>query len=203
MNRKHLFLLLGLVVLMCAACSSTKPLAEGEYMLVKNNVEVKDERNPDFDNLKSYVRPITNKKFMDIFNIRTMAYSMGQPTFDKNGQLKDSKFRRMLRNRMGEPPVLLDSTEIESSLRQLTTVMNQLGYFDAEAGFDVVHRRINHKKVKVNYAITAHAPYTISRIQYDIDIPEYRRIVVIHKQESVLHEGMQYNEALITEEFLL
>lgn len=201
MNRRRLIPLLWLIALLGAACSSTKPLSEGQYMLVKNNVVVKDERNPDFDNLKSYVRPITNKKFMDIFSIRTMAYSLGQPTFDKNGQLKDSKFRHMLRTRMGEAPVLLDSTEIEGSLRQLSTVMSQLGYFDAETDFEVVHRRTNHKKVKVNYNITAHEPYTISRIQYDIDIPEYRRIVVVHKEESVLHDGMQYNEDLITEEF--
>ena len=201
MNRRRLIPLLWLIALLGAACSSTKPLSEGQYMLVKNNVVVKDERNPDFDNLKSYVRPITNKKFMDIFSIRTMAYSLGQPTFDKKGQLKDSKFRRMLRTRMGEAPVLLDSTEIEGSLRQLSTVMSQLGYFDAETDFEVVHRRTNHKKVKVNYNITAHEPYTISRIQYDIDIPEYRRIVVVHKEESVLHDGMQYNEDLITEEF--
>jgi len=170
-------------------------------MLVKNNVEVEDARDPDFDNLRSYVRPITNKKFMDIFSLKTMAYSLGQPTFDKHGQLKDSKFRRLLRNRMGEAPVLLDSTEIESSLKQLSTVMNQLGYFDAEADFNVKHRRTNAKKVKVNYTIQAHEPYTISQIQYDIDIPEYRRIVIIHKDESVLHAGMQYNEDLITEEF--
>lgn len=201
MLRRHVFPVFCLLLVLCASCSSTKPLAEGEYMLVKNKVTVTDARNPNFEELKSYVRPIPNKKFLDIIRFRTMWYSLGQPTFDKNGQLKDSKFRRFLRYRVGEAPVLLDSNYIESSLKQLTTVMNQWGYFDAEADYSVQFKRHNPKKAVVNYSIMAHAPYHIRKINYDIAIPEYRRIFVIHKEESDLEEGMQYDEDAITEEF--
>ena len=203
MKKEHLFILLLFVSALglLSSCSSTKPLADGQYMLVRNNVEVVDEKNPDFDNLKSYVRPIPNKKFMDVFSIKTMCYSAGQPTFDKEGKLKDSKFRRLLRDRWGEHPVLLDSTEIESSMVQLNTVMSQLGYFDADMSFQVLPRKTNPKKVKVNYTINAHDAYHISSIQYEIDIPEYRKIIVVHQNESLLEEGMQYNEEAINDEF--
>lgn len=203
MKKERLFILLlfASILGLLSSCSSTKPLTEGQYMLVRNNVEVVDEKDPDFDGLKSYVRPIPNKKFMDIFSLKTMCYSAGQPTFDKDGNLKDSKFRKMLRERLGEKPVLLDSTEIESSLEQLGTVMSQLGYFDADMSYEVKCRKTNPKKVKVDYFITAHEPYRISSIEYDIDIPEYRRIVVVHQGESLLEEGMQYNEEAINDEF--
>lgn len=199
--KRYLFLLLLLVPLFFMSCSSTKPLTEGQYMLTRNNVQVQDERSQDFDDLKSYVRPIPNKRFMEIFNFKTMCYSAGQPTFNKAGELKDSRFKQWLRNRVGEAPVLVDSTEIDNSMIQLNTVMHQLGYFDSQVDYRVKRRATNHKKARVDYFVTANDAYYISHIHYNIDIPEYRKIVVLHMNESLLYEGMQYNESLINDEF--
>lgn len=169
-------------------------------MLVRNNVEVKDAKSPDFDNLKSYVRPVTNKKFMDIVRVKTVFYDWGQPTYDKNGNTKDSKFRRFLREKMGEAPALLDTVAIANSVDQLKIVMKQLGYFDAEIDYNITYKGKDNKKSKVDYFVTAHEPYTISHIEYDIPIPEYKRIVVINQRKSLLSEGMQYNEQIIGDE---
>ena len=84
-------------------------------MLVKNEVKVKDAKSPDFDNLKTYVRPVTNKKFMDLFRVKTVFYDLGQPTYNKKGETKDGKFRKFLRERVGEAPALLDTAEIVNS----------------------------------------------------------------------------------------
>ncbi len=169
-------------------------------MLVKNEVKVKDAKSPDFDNLRTYVRPVTNKKFMDIFRVKTVFYDMGQPTYGKNGETKDGKFRKFLRERMGEAPVLLDSAEIVNSIDQLKIVMKQLGYFDSEVNYHVKYIGKKAKKAEVDYFVTAHEPYTISRIDYDIPIQEYKRIVVLNQRKTVLYVGMQYDERLINEE---
>ena len=169
-------------------------------MLVKIEVKVVDAKNPDFDNLKTYVRPVTNKKFMDMFRVKTVFYDWGRPTYDKNGNTKDSKFKKFLREKVGEEPVLLDSAEITSSIDQLKIVMKQLGYFDADVDYQVTFKRKDHKKSKVDYLVTAHTPYHISRIDYDIPIQEYKRIVVLNMRESVLSDGMQYNEEIINDE---
>lgn len=192
--------LLSLVVCF-AACSSTRPLTENQYMLTRNNVEVTDAKNPDFDNLKSYVRPMPNTKFMDVFSLKTSLYSAGQPKVNrKTGEVRDSKFRQWLRNKVGEAPVLLDSSQIQSSISQLDIIMNQLGYFDAEFDYKVVQRPTNHKKVKVNYMVKANDAYHISSIKYNIDIPEYKKIVVLNQRHSLLSPGMRYQESLITDE---
>ena len=91
------FFLLAATALLLGACSSVRHLPEGESMLVKNNVVVKDAKSPDFDNLKTYVRPVTNKKFLDLFRVKTVFYDWGQPTYNKKGETKDSKFKRFLR----------------------------------------------------------------------------------------------------------
>ena len=194
------FILVATALFFCA-CSSVKHLPEGESMLVKNNVVVKDAKSPDFDNLKTYVRPVTNKKFMDLFRIKTVFYDWGQPTYNKKGETKDSKFKRFLREKVGEAPVLLDSVEIVNSTDQLKIVMKQLGYFDAQVDYEVKFKGKNNKKSKVDYFVTAGLPYTISHIDYDIPIYDYKRIVVLNKDGTLLSDGMQYNESLINQEF--
>lgn len=202
MNPKIRALLLAVAsVLLLGSCSSVRHLPDGQCMLVKNNVEVKDAKNPDFDNLKTYVRPVTNKKFMDLFRVKTVFYDWGQPTYNKRGETKDSKFRRLLREKLGEEPTLLDSVEIDNSLDQLKIVMRQLGYFDATVDYRVKYRGKKKKKSKVDYFVTAGTPYTISHIEYDIPIYDYKRIVVLNQEGTLLSDGMQYNESLINQEF--
>ena len=169
-------------------------------MLVKNEVKVKDAKSPDFDNLRSYVRPVTNKKFMDVVRVKTVFYDWGRPKVKKNGEIQDTKFRKFLREKVGEEPVLLDSTEINNSVDQLKIVMKQLGYFDSEIDYCVTFKNKTHKKAKVDYFITAHDPYFISHVDYDISIPEYKRIVVINQKDKLLYDGMQYNESAINDE---
>lgn len=169
-------------------------------MLLRNNVEVKGAPSTDFDNLKSYCRPIPNDRFLTIFLVKPRLYAMGMPTPDKNGIIKDTKFKKWLREKVGEAPVLLDSAEIDNSVDQLQIVMKQSGYFDADISYQVKHNKHNNKKVKVNYLINANEPYRISNITYNIDIPEYKKIVILNKDETLLEPGMLYNEEIISDE---
>ena len=125
---------------------------------------------------------------------------MGMPTTDKNGMVKDTKLKKWLREKVGEAPVLLDSADIDNSVDQLQIVMKQSGYFDADISYHVKHNKHNNKKVKVNYLINANEPYRISSITYNIDIPEYKKIVILNKDETLLEPGMLYNEEIISNE---
>ena len=169
-------------------------------MLLRNNVEVKGAPSTDFDDLKSYCRPIPNDRFLTIFLVKPRLYAMGMPTTDRNGMVKDTKFKKWLREKVGEAPVLLDSAEIDNSVDQLQIVMKQSGYFDADISYHVKHNKHNNKKVKVNYLINANEPYRISNITYNIDIPEYKKIVILNKDETLLEPGMLYNEEIISNE---
>lgn len=197
----RLYFVLICLLAMASSCSTTKPLKEGQYMLMRNNVEVKNAPSTDFDDLKSYCRPIPNTRFLKVFLLKSKFYAWGQPSIDpKTGLEKDTKFKSWLRNKVGEAPVLLDSTEIVNSMDQLKIVMKQSGYFDADINYNIIHKRSNPKKVKVNYHIDAKDAYYISKINYNIDIPEYKKIVVINKDGTLLRPGMQYNETVISDE---
>lgn len=193
--------LLVIATILLSSCSMTKTLSDNQYMLLRNNVEVKGVSGTEFDDLKSYCRPFPNNRFLTVFLIKPRLYAMGQPTIDKKtGELKDSKTRQWLREKAGEPPVLLDSAEITNSVDQLKIVMKQSGYFDADISYKIVPKKHNPKKVKVNYLVNANQPYKISHISYNIDIPEYKKIVILNQDESLLSPGMLYNETIISNE---
>lgn len=187
-------------MLLMASCSSVRHLPEGQTMVVKNDVKVLDAKGPDFDNLKSYVRPVTNTKFLDLFRVKTVFYDWGRPKYNKKGELKDTKFDKFLREKIGEEPALLDSADVINSTDQLKIVMKQLGYFDASVDYKVNFIGKKAKKARVEYFVTAREPYTVSHVEYDIPIMEYKYIVVVNSDESLLSVGMKYNEETIMNE---
>lgn len=170
-------------------------------MLSKNTVRMEDTKGSQFDNLIYLVRPETNKKFIGIFNLKTAAYASHQPKIDrKTGEIKDSRFNRWMRESIGEPPVLLDSTQIENSMDQILLAMRKMGYFDAAIHADVVPKESNAKKVQVNYHVTANPPYFIREVNYHVAIPEFRKIILLDSANRLFREGDQYNENAIVDE---
>lgn len=201
MKTRGKLLLLFVFALLCSSCSPTRTLTDRQQMLMRNNVTVTEAPGTDFSNLKSYCRPIPNTRFLNIFLVKPRWYALGQPRYSKrDSTYHDGKVRQWMRNKLGEEPVLLDSAEIEKSIGQLQIVMKQSGYFDADVSCEVFTRRRDHKKATANYFIKAGKAYHISRITYDIAIPEYKKIIVLNKNGSLLHEGMQYNETVISSE---
>ncbi|MBR3573181.1 MAG: BamA/TamA family outer membrane protein [Bacteroidales bacterium] len=202
MRKGLLPFLLMTAALLLSACNPTRVLTGNQRMLLRNNVDVKGTSSADLDDdLKSYCRPIPNTRFLTVFLIKPRLYAMGQPKVDKKtGELTDTKMRKWLREKAGEPPVLLDSSKIEESIDQLKIVMKQKGYFDADVSYKVVPQKKDPKKVRANYLVTANKPYFISSVSYNIDIPEYKKIVILNKDACLISEGMQYNEEVISDE---
>jgi len=181
-----------ILLLLFSSCNYTKNLAKNEYVLVKNTVKVDEVKSPQFDDLIGFVRPIPNKKFMEIFPIKVSLWAYHQPKFDSiTGKIKDSKFNKWCR-KIGEPPVLIDTTDIQRSISQIELAMLQRGFFDATVRSDIQY--LKKQKAKVNYLVTPNLPYYIRNIDYQIDIPEYKRIVIIDTANSILKTGMIYNE---------
>lgn len=198
MKFRPLFLFL-FIAMFLASCSSTKILTENQYMLTKNTVTMEDVKGDEFSDMVNYVLPLPNNKFMGIFNARTSLYASTQPKVDeKTGEVKDTKFRRWLREDVGEPPVLLDSMLITNSETKLKTVMKKKGFFHAEVRSEVLFPK--PKKAVVNYYIRANEPYYIRRVSMDIPVYEFRKILIVSMRGNEVKRGMRYDEDLISEE---
>jgi len=181
-----------ILITVFTSCNYTKHLTQNEHALVKNTVKIENVKGTQFDNLIDLVRPIPNKKFMEIFPVKVSLWAYHQPKFDSiTGKTKDSKFNKWCR-KIGEPPVLLDTTDIQRSVAQIQLSMFKSGYFDAETQVDVQY--LKKQKARVNYYVTPNKPYSIRSIDYLIDIPEYKRIIISDTVNSFIKKGLIYNE---------
>ena len=197
--KSHSLIIMLLALLLLSSCSSTKILKDNEYMLVKNTVTMKDVKGEEFSEMVNYVQPLPNNKFMGIFNLKTSLYASAQPKLSKKtGEMKDSKFRKWLRESVGEPPVLLDSLLIIKSEQRLKTVMKQKGFFHAEVSSEVFFPR--KKKAQVNYFVEANEPYFVRKVNMNVPVYEFRKIFVLNMRETVIKSGTRYDEDLITSE---
>ena len=195
-GESHISYLISIILLfsgiLLSSCNYTKHLTQNEYALTRNAVKVEGIKGTQFDDLIDLVRPLPNKKFMGIFPIKVSLWAYHQPKFDSiKGKTKDSKFNRWCRKN-GAPPVLLDSTDMLRSINQIELAMFKRGYFNAAARTEIQY--LKKQKAKVNYYVTPNTPYYIRNIDYEIEIPEYRRIVIMDTAHSLLKKGMQYNE---------
>ncbi|MCL2167924.1 MAG: outer membrane protein assembly factor [Lentimicrobiaceae bacterium] len=194
----HKFFLGIFLLLFFASCNYTKNLTKDEYALKKNSIKIEGVKGTQFDDLIYLVRPIPNKKFMDIFPIKVSLWTYHQPKIDSvSGKTKDTKFNKWLRER-GEPTVLLDSNDRKRSIAQIELALFQNGYFDAQVQSQVLY--LKKQKARVNYTVTPNQPYTIRKIDYQIEIPEYKRIVITDTANSWIKKGMIYNEELFVAE---
>ena len=191
--------LCGIVLLLAfASCNYTRNLTENEYVVVKNTVKIEDVKASKYDNLIDLVRPVPNKKFMEIFPIKVSLWAHHQPKIDSiSGKTKDSKFNQWCR-KIGEPPVLLDTIDIQRSISQIQLAMFKKGYFDAAVQTEVL--LLKKQKAKVNYFVTPNHPYSIRKMTYQIDIHEYKRIVIMDTANSLVKKGMIYDEEILVAE---
>ena len=154
------FLACGSVVWLACACSVTRHIPEGQYLLTANVIEV-DHQMPKEDRISAaemerFVRPVPNKRFLGM-NLPVWVYTQSNPE-------KNNWWNRMLR-RLGQAPVLLDTTLVEHSAGQIKTYMNKNGFYNSVESYRIDTSR--HRKAKVIYTPHQGTPYRIARISYD------------------------------------
>ena len=198
--RRPFVLLLAVMVFagIFASCNPSKYLKDNEYMLSKNIVKVEDKKGIEFDDLIYTVRPITNKKFLDVFPLRASLYVNNMPVTDSLGNvIKDTKWMKRMRA-AGEELVLLDTNLINYSLNQIQIAMKNLGYFNAESYATIKYKNPDKShprrhKAEVTYHVTANEPFYIREVRYAIDIFEYKRIILKDTSNRLFKVGDKYN----------
>ncbi len=210
MSRKHLskyfqkyylFFASAITVLFLYACSTTKKVPDGEYLLTKNNYRFEDGKLL-VDEIPNYVSQKPNKKQLFLFPIGLWMYNATDPKYDsilneymtypsemRDQKLRDSLFikynhpeyvgkslfyERFMHN-IGQPPVILDQGKTETSANSIRKFFVFKGYWDADVKFSHDLDSAD-KKAEVNYLITHKDPTYISDYYYNIPDPNIRRI---------------------------
>ena len=185
MLRRVPVLLTAIFVLLVAACSTTRVVPEGSYRLVDNTVNVVNKGDyPKYQSsdIDKYIRQKPNSYFFGKWNPFIYVYNWS------NG--KGGGWDRFVQ-KLGQAPVIFDPSQVESSISNMETHLNYLGYYHSEVTDSL---KTSNKKVTVVYNVTLGKQYPISEIRYDIQDSTLRQLYMADTTNSVIKRGMPISE---------
>jgi len=152
------FIITAAVLLLLTACSETKYVSEGEYLL--DRVTVKSDSAAigiDPTELKMFVRQRGNAKWFSAVKFPLYTYSF-------SGRDTTQWMNRTLRA-VGEAPVIYDSILTRQSMEGILTQMQNKGYLHANV--DIITKK-KGRKLSITYLLHPGKPYYIRKMDYEI-----------------------------------
>src|SRR5690606_7364370 len=126
--------------------------------------------------LESKTRPRPNKSFLGI-KFKLFFYNLaGEPK-------KPKGFRNWLKNKVGEPPVLMSELKLKYNNDVLKSFLISQGYLQAEVTGDTVIRR---KKGKAIYTALTGPRYKINEVTFPADTGDLTKIISLNKNKTLL-----------------
>lgn len=191
MNRKRLIhCMYGIAAAWClTGCSNIKYLPDGENLYVKGEVGIDTDTipaeyiEPLETHLEEMLRPEPNKK---ILGMRPQLYIYniaGEPKSDRG-------LKAWMKNKVGEPPVLLSDVNREYNENLLRNRLENLGFFNAEVASDT---SITNRKATVTYTASPHIIYRINSVTFEVDSSALGKAIKATAGESLLQVGRPYN----------
>ncbi|MCC8175308.1 MAG: BamA/TamA family outer membrane protein [Bacteroidales bacterium] len=184
MRRFLKYIIIAAVATALWACSTTKHVPQGEYLLDKVTIKVEDTRDVSPTDLYYYLRQTPNHKVLGCLKLQLMTYSL-------SGKDSTNWFNKWMR-KLGKPPVIYDEELTVGSAEQLERAMVNRGYMDAEVTWDTIARP-EKKKMDVVYTVKAGQPHSISEIIYDIPDRRIDSIVRANARHYDLPTGQSFD----------
>ena len=99
--------------------------------------------------------------------------------------------------RTGNPVVVLDSSLVEKSSKNMKGYLVNHGFFDAEVDFSI---STQDKKASISYEVEENKPYLLDSVYTRVDNPEIQSLLSNFSYNSFIKKGQIYNQDNITEE---
>lgn len=189
--RWMMILMLGII---CSACSVTRNLSDGEYLLQRVTIDADKSVNRKdritATTLEQYVRQTRNKHFLGT-NFYVWAYNLANPE-------KDNWWNN-LKRKVGEEPILLDMPLTEKSARNLKTYMDSRGYYSSSVEFEVDTTR-RPKRAYVTYRTHQGKPYIITGMAYEFRDKLIAPVIEADTASSLIRVGDIFDITVLEKE---
>jgi outer membrane protein assembly factor BamA len=183
----HIFLVLALFA---SGCFNSRFLKKDTHLFTKNNIEFKTDEThvPDKTHLVKDLKGLSqlqpNQKLLGLFKTRLWFYNVAN-------KKKETKFRYWMKFKVGEAPVLYDSTLAVKSTFMMRNYLVNKGFFYAEVAYVPVFKK---KKAKLHYLVEAGPRYKLSNIDFIPDtINAVTQFVLQKAPESLLKKGAPFD----------
>ena len=187
-------MLVAACVMLLTACSTTKHVPEGKYLLddVKINITDKDKDTPlKSAEMMNYLRQIPNHKVLGGLRLQLAFYNL-------SGKDSTNWFNKWVR-RVGSAPVIYDPSLTEASVKQLSTALANKGYMNSTVTVDTLGN-LDKKRMKVTYNVTFGQPHYVSSISYNIPNDTLRELILADSAQFIVKQNSVFDRNLLDEE---
>lgn len=186
-NIKIFFILLPSLI--GGACSSSRYVGEGNYLLDAVSITINDSTHSfDETEMTTYLRQLPNHKMLWSTKFRLGVYNM-------SGSDTTKWWNRWIR-KLGEPPVLYDSVLTTNGKDQLLKAMVNKGFLDSKVIVDTT-RNDHDRKIKVKYILNPGKPHIVNSINYIFPDSSFRTLVMRDSNKFVVKKGDLLDRALL------
>ncbi|MBA4746129.1 MAG: BamA/TamA family outer membrane protein [Muricauda sp.] len=210
---------IGLLLLLLSilGCNTLKKVGDDELLLTKNTILVDDEKISSSE-IKGLISQKPNSNVLG-YPLKLNLYNLAKENPDSsfqdwlhrkekrekrlNNLLSEKQVNRLSESflvkgyseflkRIGEPPVIIDTSETNKSLKKLESYYNSKGYFNNTGEYQIVDSR-KKRKASIEYNITLNKPYIVDTIQKNITSPELDSIYQNAIGQSFVRQGEQFD----------
>ncbi|PZR27242.1 MAG: hypothetical protein DI535_11355 [Citrobacter freundii] len=186
-------------IIVCAfitvSCNNLKKLPPGDALFTGSSVKIdstslknKEKKNLEGE-LQSLTRPKPNKKILGMRFKLSMYNLAGNPK-------KENSLRGWLKNKVGEPPVLLSDVNLERNIKVLQNTLENTGFFQAQVQGDTV---VKNKKAEAKYSVQTGERYYIRNVIFDTS-NIIQKAIAEDSSTSFLRTGQPFDLAVIKDE---
>lgn len=190
MNRMKKFSIFLVFIALLASCSTTKHIPANDKLYTGATVTVNGPgtaraRKELRSDLSGLTRPKPNSKVLGV-PVKLMFYNMFYNA--KKGLFKN------LRDKLGQPPVLLSQVDLDANIKLLQNYTENKGYFHAKTTGDTTVKR---KKASAKYTVETGPRYTINKVQFPTDSSDLSLALAQTQNNSLLLPGDPFDLEVI------
>lgn len=189
--------IIAIIALLFAACGNTRHLPAGDSLYIGARVKLTDKKEATRkeskvvkEDLEDAVRPKPNTKFADI-RLKLTLYNLGGTKHKKKG------LGHWLHDKVGEPPVLASTVDLQYNKALLTNILQNRGFFYPTVD---AHLDTKRKKSRAVFDVVLGPQYTINSVFFLKDSSRIAKDINDLQSETLLDSEQSYNLTLIKAE---
>ncbi|HRY32582.1 MAG TPA: BamA/TamA family outer membrane protein [Bacteroidales bacterium] len=182
-------LLMPVLALWLSSCSVTDRLAEGDYLLRRNSLDIHPHQQG-LSDLQAYIKQKPNKRMLGVFPLEIWA-----DQFATRG--KQHWFRRWIGRAVAARPVILDTSLSKQSVTNMKAYLANTGYYQARV--NVTHR-FRRKHATAQYHVYPGSQYKLRNVTYEISDTVISALLSKDVRNSLIGSGKAYNVYVLDNE---
>ncbi len=179
----------ALLLVVMVGCNPARNVPEGQHLL--NSITIKS------DNLLENYLKLDKEELLKIAKQkpnRTLGVQAGPRfylyAYNFGMARRSKKWNNFFSNKVGEPPVILDSVLTKRTSKQMSNYLRNKGYFLCTVADTVYYRG---KKANVMYKVSEGKPYTINSYTYAMGDSVIDQLVNNNSTTAYVTKGVNYD----------